>query len=514
MDVRTMGILVGVVNVLLAVVLVVQYRLTRARGFHGLGWWAIGQVGVAAGLVVSAARGASGVGQVAIPLFQALLVLGTGAVLVGVRRFVGRPGSARWLIALGVPYVAFVAYFTFVDDRTVLRALALYSTMAVLYAVIAVTLVRLSGSAYRSSARATAAVFAVQSVVSVAVAVAWAASEPIDGEFSTPGVLLAVAYLVTLSATVLSTFGLVAMVVQRLSAEIVVDAHNMRNVFSTSPDCSMIRRIDDGTLDDVNDGFTRLTGFSRTEAIGRTTLDLGLWVDVAARERYVRAIAERESVSDFPMVLRRKDGSTAECIVAGSTLTLHDEPYVISVVRDVTEQRRLEAELLHEATTDSLTGLPNRRDFLASCEQELRRAAHGDGPLAVAVIDVDHFKEVNDTHGHATGDRALVTFSQAVASVIRDVDTCGRLGGDEFALLLPDSDVDRAREVVERLRLELARRSLEANGQQVHIAISAGVAASCPGGDTVDGLLLRADHALYEAKEQGRNRVVAEATLA
>lgn len=334
--------------------------------------------------------------------------------------------------------------------------------------------------------------------------------EPIDGGFSTPEPVAAIAYLVSLSATVLWTYGLVAMVNQRLSAEIVVDARNMHTVFVTSPDCSIISRLDDGKIDDVNEGFTRLTGYGRADAVGRTTVELGLWADAGSRERYVSAVVEHGAVSDFPMTLRRQDSSTVECLVAGSTLTLEDEPYLISVVRDVTQQRRWEAELVHEATTDSLTGLPNRRQFLADCARELHRVERSGGSLAVAVLDIDHFKEINDRHGHATGDEALASFSTTVCSIIRDIDTCGRLGGDEFAILLPDADLADAVAALERIRAAFEETPCEADGHQLLITISAGVAQARPGDDTVDTMLVRADRALYDAKETGRNRVVAE----
>ena len=194
--------------------------------------------------------------------------------------------------------------------------------------------------------------------------------------------------------------------------------------------------------------------------------------------------------------------------MAATTLTLEGEPYLISVIRDVTQQRRLEAELLHEATTDSLTDLPNRRHFLSICERELRRSARSGAPLAVAVVDIDHFKDINDVHGHATGDAAVVAFAQAVTASIRDIDTFGRLGGDEFGLLLPDADLERAVAAVERVRAGVTSRPCLAGGHELAVTFSAGVAVVTSDLDTVDTLLARADVALYEAKAQGRDRVV------
>jgi diguanylate cyclase (GGDEF)-like protein len=128
--------------------------------------------------------------------------------------------------------------------------------------------------------------------------------------------------------------------------------------------------------------------------------------------------------------------------------------------------------------------------------------------LAVAVLDIDRFKAINDTYGHATGDAAVTAFAQVVRAQVRDVDTLGRLGGDEFGLVLPDADLGSAAAVLERVRTALTEASSLLAGHEVAMTMSAGVTDAGRDGDTVDVLLARADSALYVAKEQGRNRVV------
>ncbi len=505
-----MAVLIGIVNVLLAVILGMQYRLNRERSFAGLGWWALGQTAVAAGLVVSAARAESGSGRAAIPLYQGLLVVGTALILVGLLRFMGRRERTGPLVALLVAFIAWSTFFTFVVDDIVVRSVIFYLVVAGLYVTMVWALVRHGLAAVRGTARATAAVFGLGAVVYLMLALVWVTRQPIDSGFSTTSPVTTIAYLISVSATVLWTFGLVAMVNQRLSADVTTEARNMHSVFVTGPDCAIISRLVDGRIDDVNEGFTTLTGFDRSEVIGRTTVDLGLWNDSVTREGFVRAVSEQGSVADYPMLLRRRDATTVDCIVAASTLTLDNEPYLISVIRDVTQQRRMEADLVHEATTDGLTGLPNRRHFLSVCQRELHRAGRSEGALSIAVIDVDHFKEINDQHGHAAGDAVLECLARTLESIVRDIDTCGRLGGDEFAVLLPDDDLDHAVMALERVRRELQDMPCVADGREVRITISAGVAEAMPGVDTVDAVMVRADGALYEAKERGRNRVVAE----
>ncbi|WP_394780518.1 diguanylate cyclase [Undibacterium sp.] len=175
---------------------------------------------------------------------------------------------------------------------------------------------------------------------------------------------------------------------------------------------------------------------------------------------------------------------------------------------DITQRRQMEDQLRELATTDALTGLPNRRSFLAHVGDELHRMARAPhAQAAVLMIDIDHFKQVNDTYGHATGDAALRLFAVTLGEVSRDVDMKGRLGGEEFALLLPGSDLMAAQIVAERLRLLVAETPLIQESYNVYLTVSIGISILSTADTGVDVVLNRADQALYRAKNSGRNRV-------
>lgn len=168
---------------------------------------------------------------------------------------------------------------------------------------------------------------------------------------------------------------------------------------------------------------------------------------------------------------------------------------------------RMRVEFEHLATHDSLTLALTRRAWLENCERELERChRHGHG-MAVAMMDLDHFKAINDTHGHQGGDQVLVDFSQRVHQQLRQSDRLGRFGGEEFVLLLPEASVDEAMNVAQRIR----NSRTQAPGLPP-CTVSIGVACYGDGADTVASLLARADAALYRAKNGGRNRV--EASMA
>lgn len=173
---------------------------------------------------------------------------------------------------------------------------------------------------------------------------------------------------------------------------------------------------------------------------------------------------------------------------------------------DITEERRLEEELRVLASTDHLTGALNRRAFQLAFRSELARCRRYGFPLALIMLDLDHFKSVNDTHGHQAGDAVLKEVSSLIRSSLRDSDIFCRLGGEEFGLLLPHTDIKEGAVLAERLRYAIAGTSVDVGCALVPITTSVGITALRPQTDSMDTMMGRADEALYAAKAGGRNR--------
>ncbi len=158
------------------------------------------------------------------------------------------------------------------------------------------------------------------------------------------------------------------------------------------------------------------------------------------------------------------------------------------------------------ASVDALTGVATRRAFLESAEALLEQSLRTDAPLSLVLFDLDSFKNINDTYGHAVGDKALREFGSVVRQVLRSTDLTGRLGGEEFAVVLPGSSIGAAYVVAERIRLAYTAGCAEIASCNLNATVSAGVATAHPR-STLDGLIASADSALYQAKSDGRNRV-------
>ncbi|MEQ9638983.1 MAG: PleD family two-component system response regulator [Alphaproteobacteria bacterium] len=162
------------------------------------------------------------------------------------------------------------------------------------------------------------------------------------------------------------------------------------------------------------------------------------------------------------------------------------------------------------AVTDPLTGLYNRRYMMAHLESAMQRYTREGKPLALMILDIDHFKNVNDTHGHGAGDEVLREFAGRIVRGIRGIDLAARLGGEEFVVVMPETDLEVAGHVADRLRKSIAQPAIhsEAAGQDLSITCSIGVAETISGSPDIADLLERADRSLYAAKNGGRDRVV------
>ena len=182
---------------------------------------------------------------------------------------------------------------------------------------------------------------------------------------------------------------------------------------------------------------------------------------------------------------------------------------VVALPLVIVLQRSLRhASLAAAARTDAKTGLLNAGAWQREAAVELARA-RAQTPLAVAIADIDHFKAVNDTHGHLAGDAVLAAVSAAMRDLLRDCDLCGRFGGEEFALLLPRTTAAQALEITERIRHGISQTAITRDGTAaIQVTISIGIAVPSQARRTLDDLLAAADHALYQAKHSGRDRVV------
>jgi diguanylate cyclase (GGDEF)-like protein len=221
--------------------------------------------------------------------------------------------------------------------------------------------------------------------------------------------------------------------------------------------------------------------------------------------------AEQTGSHDVVHRIIRPDGEVRWVHELADYVPEGDEQILIGTVRDITEQKKLELRLRQLSRTDELTGLFNRRYFMQRLVQELARYRRYGRPTSVVLFDFDHFKRINDTHGHPAGDQVLVKVSKLLQERLRMNDIPARLGGEEFALLLPETGLEEAIEAAEKVRRLVMEQ--EFTSEEKHcfkVTITCGVSAFQSVEETVEAILHRADENLYQGKRAGRNRVISD----
>jgi diguanylate cyclase (GGDEF)-like protein/PAS domain S-box-containing protein len=255
---------------------------------------------------------------------------------------------------------------------------------------------------------------------------------------------------------------------------------------------------------DCNDAATALYGQPKEGLVDGSILELVEPEAVAAMQQQLAD----PPAAPFESRHLRHDRTIVPVEVRVRQIHYRGEDILVLAVRDITEHKAMEASLRHLASTDPLTGVSNRRHFFDLGRAELARAQRYGATLTVMMLDVDHFKQVNDRFGHDVGDLALQALTASCAATLRASDLLGRLGGEEFALLLPSTPLAAGLILAERIRAQVERMRLATPKGGLAFTVSVGVCNLTAADTTFDVLLKRADQALYAAKEGGRNRVV------
>ncbi len=278
-----------------------------------------------------------------------------------------------------------------------------------------------------------------------------------------------------------------------------------QRIFELSLDMLSISTME-GQFIETNPAWTRTLGWTKTELRNKNWLELVVPEDLASSNDAAERLGRGDSVVGFENRCRCKDGSIKW--LAWSSYPDPDRKRIFSTVRDTTTRKRMEEELVQLATTDPLTGAFNRRHFIDRATSELARVRRYGSHMAVMMLDIDYFKEVNDRYGHSIGDEVLKRLVDCCHQELRETDIFGRYGGEEFAVVLVNTDRQNALDICKRLLQTIAKLKIRASSATVKITVSLGITMHQADDNSIDALLKRADDALYQAKNQGRNQIV------
>jgi len=289
-----------------------------------------------------------------------------------------------------------------------------------------------------------------------------------------------------------------------------------RRLFEAAQDGILILDSKTGTITDVNPYMIKMLGYSREEFIQKKLWEVGAFKDVEASKDAFKILQKNEYIRYKDLPLKAIDGRLIQVEFVSNVYWAGGERVIQCNIRDITERVRIqdalqksEADLREQSVRDYLTGLFNRRYMEETLERDLMRATRNHLSLGVIMLDVDDFKTINDSHGHAAGDQILRELGKIILNQVRGEDIPCRYGGDEFIIILPDAPrtvvYDRARLLCEKAR----QFDYQFEGHSLNeVTISIGLATFPEHGATSSAILRIADSALYRAKHAGRGQMV------
>jgi diguanylate cyclase (GGDEF)-like protein/PAS domain S-box-containing protein len=690
LDMRTVIISYTISNFICAIVMTILWKQNRRR-FAGLGLWMADFVMQFAALVLLDLRGVVP-NILSMTVSNTLIIGGTILIYIGLEQFSGVRGpQVHNTLLLAVFVIAHGFYVLVIPSLSIRSILVSLGLLGICSQCFWLLLHRVPAE-IRGVARSVGIVFAAFCLVSIA-RLAVDLFVPSGNDFLHSNVYDTVSIMAYQMLFILLTLSLFLMVNRRLfndlendiavreqaEAAILLSEEKFYKAFHSSPDAILISRLRDGRLIEVNDGFTRLSGYSREEALSSSSINLGLWDNPQERERIVAELGKNRRVREFELAFRNKYGTIVRALYSGEIIDLAGEAHILSIVRDMSERQRAErlirsrlrlwefsashsvgelmqkaldeiedltgsmigfyhfveadqntlslqawstrtlevfcvakgkgmhypiseagvwvdcvhqrkpvihndyaslphrkgmpeghAEVVREvvvptlqdnrvvailgvgnkptdydeydtelvayiadlvweivehkqaeeqirllntqlermAMTDELTGLTNRRSFYIQGTKEIKRSQRYQTPFSLLMLDLDQFKTINDRFGHEAGDRTLQSIANTLLENIRETDLLARLGGEEFSVMLPNTTAKDAINLAERLRLAVEETRLPIEGQKVNVTVSIGVATYQEAISNFEDLLRNADAAMYQAKNQGRNRVV------
>lgn len=631
---HTLFLIFSLTCLLEVIILILHYRSGNTH--KGFIWWCCSVFFICLYFFVAFLQDINEVDIIYNSIKNALIVVSSLLVYVGTLRFFGKSHQWRNLIPFFVAFLAITVFLystgnVIVPDILSALSIAVFSFLT--GRLISTNLV-LNIEKY---SRIFSTTFFIYAAIFLILAIVHLVSPYV--ELQTTGLIEIFSSLIIFIGATHWMVGFIVLSNQRVTNRSREAKGKYDLLFDTIPDALLITRLTDGLFVEVNDGFTRLSGFTQAEVDGKTVLDIHLWFDPSERQKFVVLLTENGSIENMEFRFRRKNGKPIFGMLSSKTFDLNGETHILSAIhditnrkkmeeklrenqdkfrfltdnsadviwhintgyrvdyisaadetlrgyrkeevigqpiwnffkpegiklvrekmehyrqkeqvgnnmnidrfeiqqrckdgnwvwtevcagphynndgdligyhginRDITDRKRIFDELYHQATTDDLTRVPNRRHFMYLAEKEMKSAKRYHRPISIIVVDFDNLKKINDTYGHLAGDRALSVFSKIVQQIIREVDILGRFGGDEFLILLPETDGDQAYHVMERINQVLASSPIFYQDETFSLSVSSGIASIENWTDSLEDLLNRADEALYEAKELGGKRI-------
>ena len=355
-----------IISIIIQIAAICAQFITN-RTYRGTGLWLSGFITIAAGLGLALITAVTGISATVIVFANFFVITGLFLLYTGIKRFLGKKENVKLYILLVILYTACVAYFSTIDDSIKTRIIIFSVVWALFSFHVSYVLFTKPTPFYRTSSAMLAAVLFFQGLFFSARSVITFIDPPI-ASFFTPASIQVAMLIVFFIVSNCITFLLIIMINQRLNGEIKEAFDRFELIFHTAPDAAIITEFESGRIVDVNNGFISISGFTKEEALGRTTVELGIFDNLEDRNRIIKEVEKNGRCTNLEIILNKKDGTHKFGIISANPITLNDRPHIISIARDITPRKTTE-ENLKKAMQEAL--LNREKAEKANLEKEL-----------------------------------------------------------------------------------------------------------------------------------------------
>ena len=474
LDIKTLMIMNLLINVVGSLAMAIIWKQNKNR-FTGIGFWLADMLMQAIGSLLIILRGIIP-NFFSIVIANTLIILGVVLLYTGMSKFIEkkvRNMQNYFLIVLGFFALSYYTYIQFdLNMRTTINATML---LIVTLQIAWLLLKKVDANLFKST-WITGLIFCSYALVNLLEINKLLFFPSRENDFFKASLFESLKVLSFATLSALLTITLVLMVNKRLLIVLREKEQQFSVAFHSSPYAIILTKIENGMIFEVNEGFVKLTGYQYSEVLGKTTLALKLWEREEDRIAVVKDLLEHEEVQEIECNFRTKAGKIINGLFSSKIITINGEKCILSNISDITNISNMKQQLQVMATHDALTELPNRILFYDRLAIALANARRNRKGIAILSLDLDRFKDINDSLGHDTGDKVLQAAAKKLTGVVRSVDTVARFGGDEFVVLLGEIELKADVEGVLQKILGSFRESLKVNGVDLILTVSIGVA--------------------------------------
>ncbi len=368
LDIPTLIFILGITHLMQVVVFAHQYKVNKV--YPGVGWWLLWSAAGVVGFFFILLREIPSLLPLTIVVQNTMIVAGTIFLYIGVRLFLGQKVNLKVIIPLALLFVVGLLYFLFIDENLKIRSIVINATIAIIPLFTAYSLFKYKTLAIRASANFNAVIFLIHGCLFAYRTIMIFMGVPME-HFLSPTFFNFLPFFDALIVSLLWTFGLIIMLNQRLNSDITDAKKELQQIFNTSPDAASITRLDDGLMVDVNDGYSAITGYSREETIGKSSIEINILKNISDRQYVVKNLQEKGYCDNYEAPFLLKNGTEITGLMSAKIIHLQGVPYIISITRDISERKRIERDL--EDKNRQLQNINTEKDkFISILAHDMR----------------------------------------------------------------------------------------------------------------------------------------------